>query len=111
MSSSGSTGASGSVTSDASVDNINQSTTQPTITGGEILTAENISSTCTATTATPTGSTTITTGALRTDSGLDLNADDDYVDTGEHTPAFVYPSSSPGANTTYYGHIHLRDCE
>ncbi len=106
-SSSGSIGASGSVTSSTDILNINKSTTQPTITGGEILTANEITSTCTATTATPTGSTTITTGKLRTDSGLDLNGDGDYLDAGEHAPVDATLSSSPTANTTYYGHIHL----
>lgn len=105
--SSGSTGASGSVTSDASIDNINKSSTQPTLTGSEILTADNISSTCTATTATPSGSTSITNGTLRTDSGLDANDDGDYTDPGEHAPVNVTLSSSPAANTTYYGHIHV----
>jgi hypothetical protein len=103
----GTIGASGSVTSSARADHVNKSTTQPTITGSEILTADRISSTCTAKTATPTGSTTITNGTLRTDSGLDLNGDGDYVDAGEHAPVDATLSSSPAANTTYYGHIHL----
>lgn len=103
--SSGSTGANGSVTSDASVDNINQSTTQSSLTGGEILTADQISSTCTMTQSTTTKSVTITNGALRTDSGLDLNDDGDYIDAGEHAPVDITPSSL--ANSTYYGHIHL----
>jgi hypothetical protein len=103
----GSTGVSGSVESDASVDNINKSTTQPSVTGSEILTADNISSTCLATTATPSGSTNITNGTLRTDSGWDANDDGDYTDAGEHAPVTVNLSSTPAANTTYYGHIHL----
>ena len=106
VTSSGSLGASGSVTSSAAVNNINESTTQPTLTGSEILTAGRVSSTCTATTATPSGSISITNGSLRTDSGLDLNGDGDYTDAGEHAPVDVTLSSSPAANTTYYGHIH-----
>lgn len=105
-SSSGSIGASGSVTSSADVYNINESTTQPTISGSEILAADQISSTCTASWSTPSGSTTITTGALRIDSGLDLNGDGDYLDAGEHGPVDVTPSTS-SPNTVVYGHIHL----
>ncbi|MFN2607026.1 MAG: hypothetical protein ABR511_03885 [Acidimicrobiales bacterium] len=108
VSSSGSRGTSGSVTSSASVNNINKSTTQSTITGGEILTADNITSSCTKSQTTTTASTSITNGILRTDSGLDINGDGDYVDAGEHAPVEVNPlASSPTANTTYYGHIHL----
>jgi hypothetical protein len=44
---------------------------------------------------------------LRTDSGWDANDDGDYTDAGEHAPVEVTLSSAPGANTTYYGHIHL----
>ena len=105
--SSGSLGLSGSVTSSTSVNNINKSTTQSTLTGSEILTADKITSTCTKSTSTTTGSTSITGGTLRTDSGWDANDDGDYVDAGEHAPVNVSLSSSPTANTTYYGHIHL----
>lgn len=98
-SASGSTGATGSVTSSADVYNINKSTTQPTITGSEILTADQISSACTANSSTPSGSNSITTGTLRTDSGLDLNGDGDYLDAGEHAPVDATLSSSPAANT------------
>lgn len=107
VSSTGSTGASGSVTSTTSVYDVDKSSSQPTLTGSEILTADRITSTCTATTATPTGSTSIINGTLRTDSGLDLNGDGDYTDAGEHAPVNVTLPSSPAANTTYYGHIHL----
>ena len=107
VSSSGHTGASGSVTSSTSVSDIDEASTQPTLTGSEILTADNISSSCTATTSTPSGSTSITNGTLRTDSGLDANDDGDYTDAGEHAPVYVTLSSSPAANTTYYGHIHV----
>lgn len=107
VSSSGSTGTSGSVTSSSSVNNINKSTTQPTITGSEILTADNISSTCTKSQSTTTASTSITNGTLQTDSGLDINDDGDYIDAGEHAPVNATLSSTPGVNTTYYGHIHL----
>ncbi len=106
-SSTGSIGASGSVTSSARADHINESTTQPTITGSEILIADRISSTCSASSSTPSGSTSITNGALETDNGLDLNGDGDYLDAGEHAPVDTALSSSPAANTTIYGHIHL----
>ena len=52
--STGSTGASGSVFTESSVDNINKSTTQPsTLRASEILTADNIYSECLATSADP----------------------------------------------------------
>ncbi|HEX3621687.1 MAG TPA: hypothetical protein VHT97_05155 [Acidimicrobiales bacterium] len=105
--STGTTGAGGYVFTEASVDNINKSTTQPSLTGSEILTADNIYSECLATSATPSGSTSISGGSLQTDSGLDLNGDGDYTDAGEHAPVSVTLPSSPTANTTYYGHIHL----
>lgn len=106
-SSSGSTGASGSVTSSASVDYVNQSAAQPSLTGGEILTADLISSTCTKTQSTTTKSVTITNGTLRTESGLDINDDGDFIDAGEHAPSTTTLATLPGANTTYYGHIHI----
>lgn len=108
VSSTGSLGSSGSVSSSSSVDNINQASTQATLTGSEILTADDITGSCTKNTSTTSGSTSITNGVLRTDSGWDANDDGDYIDAGEHAPAEVNPlSSSPAANTTYYGHIHL----
>lgn len=44
---------------------------------------------------------------MQTDSGLDINGDGDYIDAGEHAPVNATLASSPAANTTYYGHIHL----
>ena len=104
---SGSLGDAGSATSTATVENVNRSTTQPSLTGSEILGADTVASTCTATTSGTSGSTTITAGSLRTDSGLDLNADGDFTDAGEHAPVFVDISGSPAAGATYTGHIHL----
>lgn len=106
-SSEGALGASGYVQSDASVANVDKSTTQSSLTGSEILRATTIASHCEATTATPAGSTSVTSGTLRTDSGWDANEDGDYIDAGEHAPASTTLASSPSANTTYYGHIHI----
>lgn len=90
--SSGSLGASGSVTSASSVSNINKSTTQPTITGSEPLTADNISSTCTASGSGTTGSTTVTNGTLVTNNGTT-------------PPTVVTVPASPAANTSINGSV------
>ncbi len=66
-----------------------------------------MSGTCQASIAGTSGSTRVTTGTLETDSGLDLNGDGDYVDAGEHAPVTVTIPTSPSANATYTGHIHL----
>ena len=71
----GTTGPSGSVTSSASVSNLNTS-------GQEVLTAGNLSSTCNASESGRTGSTTITGGKLIVSEGADVGnpADDTVVD-------------------------------
>ena len=103
---SGSLGATGSVTSSTKIQNVNKATTQPD-TGSEILTADNISSKCTKSASGSSRTTSITNGTLQTDSGLDANGDGDYTDSGEHPPVNVALPATPAANTTYTGHIHL----
>jgi hypothetical protein len=106
VSTSGSLGANGSVTSSSNIRNINKAATQPN-TGSEILTADNLSSTCTASAAGSSRTTRVTNGILQTDSGLDLNDDGDYTDPGEHSPVNVAIPTNPAANATHTGHIHL----
>ena len=78
VSSTGTTGPAGSVTSTATIDNINKSTTQPTLTGSEVFTADRLSSTCTASESGVSGSTTVTNGTVRTSEG-DPNVEGDEV--------------------------------
>jgi hypothetical protein len=106
VSTSGSLGTSGRVTSSATITNINKAATQPN-TGSEILTADNLASTCSATTTGWSGSIRVTNGTLQTDSGLDQNDDGDYTDPGEHAPVNVTIPTAPAANTSYSGHLHL----
>jgi len=98
-------GPSGSVTSSTNVQNVNKAATQST-TGSEILTAD-VAGTCTASESGTSGSTTITNGTLQTDSGLDLNDDGDFTDSGEHPPVDQPIPTNPAPNTAYEGHIHL----
>ena len=116
VSTSGTLGSSGFARSSTSMTNVNKATTQPSVTGSEIVTADSISSTCNASTSGNSGSTTthytsvggFDGGAvLQTDSGLDVNGDGDYLDAGEHPPVNVAVGQNPGVNATYYGHIHL----
>ncbi len=102
----GSLGTTGSVTTSSEANNVNKATTQPS-TGSEILTADRIASTCTASPSGVTRSTTITNGTLRTDSGLDTNGDGDYDDAGDHPPMVVALPSNPAPGAFYDGHIHL----
>lgn len=104
---SGSLGASGSVTSSSRVVNINKAATQPTLTGSEIFTADAVQSTCTASQSSTSRTLGITNGKLETDSGLDVNDDGDYTDAGEHAPVSVNIAGSPAPNTTYTGHLHI----
>lgn len=103
---SGSLGASGSASASTNIRNINKATTQPD-TGSEIFTADNLSSSCSASASSTSRSTRVTNGTLQTDSGLDVNGDGDYTDSGEHAPVNVTIPTSPAANTSYNGHIHL----
>lgn len=82
-------GASGSVTSTATIENINTS-------GDEVFTADGLDSTCTDSESGVTGSTTVTNGTLRTSEGdPDVDGDDTTID----IPA------DPAPNTTYEGTI------
>ncbi|MBA3365870.1 MAG: hypothetical protein H0U03_08815 [Actinobacteria bacterium] len=100
VSTQGTTGATGSATSSTNIQNVNTS-------GNEVFTATNVASTCTATEAGITGSTTITGGTVQTDSGLDLNSDGDFTDAGEHVPVTVVVPANPAPNTSIEGHIHV----
>ncbi|MDQ6909690.1 MAG: tryptophan synthase subunit alpha, partial [Actinomycetota bacterium] len=75
VSTQGTTGPSGSVTSSSNVKNVNRATTQPSATGSEIFSADNVHSTCTtsATTGAVSGSATFTNATLQTESGIDGN--------------------------------------
>lgn len=83
----------GSVTSSSTVNNI-------TSDAGEIITAASAASTCTASGTGVSGSTTITSGVLQTDSGDDA--------AGDVHPATTAPiPTNPAPNTSMDGHIHV----
>ncbi|MDP9387074.1 MAG: Ig-like domain-containing protein [Actinomycetota bacterium] len=105
VSSSGSLGTTGSVTTSTSLKNVNKATTQPS-TGSEILTADSIASTCTASGSATSGSTTLTNATLQTDSGFN-DGDLIYPEAGEHDPVVITLPTTPTAGTTHTGHIHL----
>lgn len=90
LSTQGTTGPSGSVTTSASLANVNSS-------GQEVFTASALSSTCTASESGRSGSTTITGGRLIVSEGADLDSDAD--DTVIDIPA------SPAPNTAREGKI------
>ncbi len=91
VSTQGTTGASGSVTSSAKVVNVNKSAAQQQATGSEILTADAIESTCTASASGLTGSAKFTNATLQTDSGLDGNPSHPRVE----VPVPANPPPSP----------------
>ncbi|MDP9387077.1 MAG: hypothetical protein M3Q48_03925, partial [Actinomycetota bacterium] len=107
VSSSGSLGPTGSVTSSTSIQNVNKATTQPT-TGSEILTADTVASTCTASASspTPTGATTLTNATLQLDSGFN-DGDAVYPEPGEHDAEVIALPTTPAPGTSHDGHIHL----
>lgn len=89
VSTEGTTGPTGSVTSTASIERVNTS-------GVEVFTADAVTSTCTATEAATTGTTTITNGTLRISEGdPDVEGDDTVIP----VPA------NPAPNTTFAGVI------
>lgn len=92
VSTQGTTGASGSVTSSATIENINDS-------GDEAFTAAKLVSTCTASETGVTGSTTITGGKLDTDLGADAP--------NEHDVVTVDVPANPAPNTKVAGHLHV----
>ena len=78
----------------------------------ETLTATQLTSQCNATTSSVTGSATITGGTVKTDSGLDVNDDGDFLDVelGEHGPVVVaIPDGTIAQNTQHTGHVHLEN--
>ncbi len=90
VSTQGTTGPTGSVTSSANITTVNTSMQ-------EVLTAAGLSSTCTASEGGATGSTTITGGTLRTSEGTDLDSEaDDTV---------VTIPTNPAPDTEYTGSI------
>jgi hypothetical protein len=92
----GTLGPSGSVNSSANIANVNTS-------GQENFTATNLASTCSASEAALSGSTTITGGTLLTDNG-DGDPNNSIPD---HSPATVTLPASPAPNLTYEGHVHI----
>ena len=89
VSTQGTTGPTGSVTSTANIEQVNTS-------GVEVFTADRVASTCTASEAGVTGSTTITNGTLRTSEGdPDVEGDDTVVPV----------PTNPAPNTSYTGVI------
>jgi len=98
VSTQGTTGPSGSVTSSATVNNINNAS------GGQLV-ATSLASTCTASESGATGTTTITGGTFETDSG-----DDDPTNSlPDHPPAVATLPTNPAVNQTFEGHVHIND--
>lgn len=91
----GSIGTNGSVTSTASVNDINKATTQSASTGSEELTADNMSASCTS--GNPVGSTTLINGTVATLSG---SAD-------PNPPTIVNVPANPPPNYTVNGSIDI----
>ncbi len=96
VSTQGTLGPTGSVTSSTNIANVNAS-------GQENFTASNLASTCTASETGVSGSTTITGGTLQIDNG-----DSDPTNSiPDHPPVEVVLPASPAPNTTYNGHVHI----
>ncbi len=96
VSTQGTLGASGSVTSSTNIANVNASFNEP-------FTAANLAGSCTASETAVSGSTTITGGTLRTDSG-----DSDPTNMiPDHAPVDVALPANPAPNTLYAGHVHI----
>ena len=92
--SSGSIGASGSVSSSATAADLNKATTQPASTGSEILTADSVAASCSGSGSGTSGSATITNGSMVTDNST--------------TPPTVTPvPTSPAPNTSISGKLVL----
>lgn len=98
VSTQGSIGPSGSVTSSASIQSVGSS-------GSEALTASAVASTCSATATGTSASTAITNGLLQTDSG-----DDDPTNSvPDHAPVTVAVPVNPAPNTMFETHLHPAD--
>ncbi len=96
VSTQGTLGAGGSVTSSTNIQRVNAS-------GQEVFTASNLVSTCTATETGVSGSTTITGGTLQIDQG-----DNDGTNSIPDHPEQTVPlPTNPAPNTTYEGHVHI----
>jgi uncharacterized repeat protein (TIGR01451 family) len=96
VSTQGTLGPTGSVTSSANIANVNAS-------GQENFTASNLASSCTASETAASGSTTITGGTLQTDNG-----DSDPTNSiPDHPPVTVTLPTNPAPNTSYDGHVHI----
>ncbi len=107
VSTAGSLGPNGSVTSNASLTNVGRAATQPLETGGEVLDAARLASTCTASESVLSGSTTVTGGRIRTDSGFDANDDGDLNDVGDLPEVFATLPTTPTVNQTFTGIVRF----
>ena len=96
VSTQGTLGPGGSVSSSTDIGNVNAS-------GNEPFTAASLASSCTASETAVSGSTTITGGTLQIDSG-----DSDPTNTiPNHAPVNVTLPANPAPNTSYDGHLHF----
>jgi len=101
----GTTGPTGSVTATATIESI-------TTDGGGALAATTLSASCTTSAAgVVSGTTTVAGGVLETDSGDDVNGDDDFTDPGEHAPVTVPVPDAPAVNASFTGHIHVNSVQ
>lgn len=96
VSSEGTTGPAGSVTSGATIADI-------TTDAGGVLTTTELAASCTssASTGALSGATSIAAGRLQTDSGQDTG------DEGDHAPVVIDLPANPGVNFDVQGHIHV----
>lgn len=96
VSTQGTLGPAGAVTSSTNIANVNAS-------GQENFTASNLASTCSASETALSGSTAITGGTLDVDNG-DTDPTNSIPD---HPPVTVTLPARPAPNTTYEGHLHI----
>lgn len=103
VTSTGTVGPSGSVTSSAIINNINKSTTQPGATGSEVFTADQLSSTCVASESGVTGSTTVVNGLVRTSEGNpDVEGDETYAAVPTNPPpGYTIPGVIEGVGDNF----------
>lgn len=110
----GSLGTSGSVTSRSSIRNINKSVIQLSATGSEIFTADSVSATATAGEGGVGGSTAVSNGTVETHSNYS-NCTSVSTSCGGHTHGGTNPAGTvaiptdPPANYKVEGHVHLSD--
>ncbi|MDQ6782797.1 MAG: VCBS repeat-containing protein [Actinomycetota bacterium] len=120
LSTQGTTGPNGSVTSSTNIANVDAGGSESFGYGPMDITTlypknpqgltTDIASTCTSSGTGVSGTTTVTNGQLELDNGFDPLNNGTYVGppgSGAHPPVRVIVPTNPGPNTSYTGHIHI----